>query len=62
MTNVRDLHMKWMKKREYRTAYRELAPEYTVARAAIKARATESDAEIKLMERASHATKRPSGS
>jgi hypothetical protein len=43
MTKVRDLHVKWMKKKEYRTAYQELAPEFTAARAAIKARTAESD-------------------
>jgi hypothetical protein len=46
MTKVRDLHVKWMKKKEYRTAYQELAPEFTVARAAIKARTAESDAAL----------------
>ncbi len=40
MTKVKDLHKKWMKKKEYRKAYQELAPEFTVARAVIKARAT----------------------
>jgi ribosome-binding protein aMBF1 (putative translation factor) len=40
MTKVNDLHKKWMKKKEYRVAYQELAPEFTVARAVIKARAT----------------------
>ena len=40
MTKVKDLHKKWMKKKEYREAYQELAPEFTVARAVIKARAT----------------------
>jgi ribosome-binding protein aMBF1 (putative translation factor) len=40
MTKVNDLHKKWMKKKEYRQAYEELTPEFTVARAVIKARAT----------------------
>ncbi len=40
MTKVDDLHKKWMKRKEYREAYEELAPEFTVARAVIKARAT----------------------
>jgi hypothetical protein len=65
MTKVGDLHIKWMKKKEYRAAYSELAPEFTAARAAIKARAAESDVApvaIKLAKRASHATKRPSRS
>ena len=65
MTKVNTLHKKWMKKKEYHKAYQELAPEFTVARAAIKARATESDAApvaIKLSKRAIHATKRPSRS
>lgn len=40
MTKVDDLHKKWMKRKEYREAYEELAPEFAVARAVIKARAT----------------------
>ena len=40
MTKVNDLHKKWMRKKEYREAYELLAPEFRVARAVIKARAT----------------------
>jgi transcriptional regulator with XRE-family HTH domain len=40
MSKVNDLHKKWTKKTEYRKAYEELAPEFNVARAVIKARAT----------------------
>jgi ribosome-binding protein aMBF1 (putative translation factor) len=40
MTKVNDLHKKWIKKEDYREAYRELAPEFNVARAVINARAT----------------------
>jgi transcriptional regulator with XRE-family HTH domain len=38
MTNVSDLHRKWMKSREYRKAYEELAPEFALAHAVIEAR------------------------
>lgn len=40
MTKVNDLHRKWMKNKEYRKAYEELAPEFALAHAVIKARAT----------------------
>lgn len=40
MTKVSDLHRKWMKKKEYRQAYEELAPEFALARAVIAARVT----------------------
>jgi ribosome-binding protein aMBF1 (putative translation factor) len=40
MTKVRDLHRKWMKKKDYRKAYEELAPEFALARAVIDARVT----------------------
>lgn len=40
MTKVNDLHRKWMKKKEYRQAYEELAPEFALARAVIAARVT----------------------
>jgi ribosome-binding protein aMBF1 (putative translation factor) len=40
MTKVNDLHKNWIKNKEYRKAYEELAPEFNVARAVIKARAT----------------------
>ncbi len=38
MTKVNDLHRKWMKSKEYRQAYEELAPEFALARAVIAAR------------------------
>jgi ribosome-binding protein aMBF1 (putative translation factor) len=38
MTKVSDLHRKWMKTKEYRKAYQELAPEFELARAVIQAR------------------------
>jgi ribosome-binding protein aMBF1 (putative translation factor) len=38
MTKVSDLHRKWMKSKEYRHAYAELAPEYEIARSVIGAR------------------------
>ena len=40
MTKVNDVHRKWMKNREYRKAYEELAPEFALARAVIEARAS----------------------
>jgi ribosome-binding protein aMBF1 (putative translation factor) len=40
MTKVNDLHKKWLKDKNYRKAYKELAPEYAVARAVIEARVT----------------------
>jgi ribosome-binding protein aMBF1 (putative translation factor) len=40
MAKVSELHRKWMKKKEYRKAYEELAPEFAVARAVIDARVT----------------------
>jgi len=39
MTKVDDLHKKWMKNKEYRKAYEELAPEFELAHALIGARA-----------------------
>jgi ribosome-binding protein aMBF1 (putative translation factor) len=39
MTDVRDLHRKWMKDLRYRKAHEELAPEYELAHAIINARA-----------------------
>jgi ribosome-binding protein aMBF1 (putative translation factor) len=40
MTNVNDLHRKWMKRKECREAHEALAPEFAVARAVIHARVT----------------------
>ena len=31
MTKVNDLHQKWMKNKQYRKAYEELAPEFRLA-------------------------------
>jgi len=39
MTKVSTLHKKWMKNKDYRQPYHELAPEFALARAVIKARA-----------------------
>lgn len=39
MTQVKDLHRKWMKNKPYRKAHAELAEEYELARAVIAARA-----------------------
>jgi ribosome-binding protein aMBF1 (putative translation factor) len=38
MTRVNTLHKKWMKNKDYRRVYDELAPEFALARAVIKAR------------------------
>jgi ribosome-binding protein aMBF1 (putative translation factor) len=38
MTKVSDLHRKWMKSPEYRTAHQALAPEFELASAVIRAR------------------------
>jgi ribosome-binding protein aMBF1 (putative translation factor) len=38
MSDLRDLHQKWMKDGEYRKAHDELAPEFELARAVIQAR------------------------
>ncbi len=40
MAKVSGLHKKWMKNADYREAYNELAPEFSLARAVIKARVT----------------------
>lgn len=40
MTQANDLHEKWMKNEEYRTAHEKLGPEFTLARAVIDARVT----------------------
>ena len=40
VTKVSALHKKWMKNKEYHQAYEDLAPEFVLARAVIKARVT----------------------
>jgi transcriptional regulator with XRE-family HTH domain len=40
MSNVKDLHQKWMKSKEYRKEYEALAEEFELARAVIAARVT----------------------
>lgn len=40
MSQVKDLHRKWMEEAEYRAAYAELTPEFELARALIQARTT----------------------
>jgi ribosome-binding protein aMBF1 (putative translation factor) len=51
MTKVNDLHRKWMKSKEYRQAYEELAPEFALARAVIAARVTAGLTQEQLAER-----------
>ena len=38
MSKVDDLHQKWMKSKEYRKAFEELAPEFEIAHAVLEAR------------------------
>jgi len=38
MTNVNELHKKWLKNPEYRTAFEELKPEFELAQTLIQAR------------------------
>ncbi len=51
MTKVNDLHLKWMKKKEYREAHKALAPEFEVARAVIHARVAAGLTQHQLAER-----------
>ena len=51
MSNVSELHQKWMKKKEYRAAYEELAPEFALARAVIAARVTAGFTQEQLAQR-----------
>lgn len=40
MSKVDDLHQKWMKSKDYRKAFEELAPEFEIAHAVLEARVT----------------------
>jgi len=51
VTKVSDLHEKWMKSKEYRTAHEELAPEFALARAVIEARGRAGLTQEQLAER-----------
>ena len=51
MTKVSDLHRKWMKNKQYRKAYEELAPEFRLARAVIEARVAAGLTQEQLAER-----------
>ena len=51
MTKMNDLHRKWMKNKEYRKAYEELAPEFALARAVISARVTAGLTQVQLAQR-----------
>ena len=42
MSDVNDLHRKWMKSDDYRKAYEELADEFALARSVIEARVEDS--------------------
>lgn len=51
MTQVDDLHKKWMKNKDYRKAYDTLSPEFALARAVIDARVTAGLTQEQLAER-----------
>lgn len=51
MTKVDDLHRKWMKNKEYRKTYEELAPEFALAHAVIGARVTAGLTQAQLAKR-----------
>lgn len=51
MSTVSELHKKWSKNPKYAKAFAELAPEYAVARAVIKARALAGLTQEELAER-----------
>ena len=51
MSNVADLHEKWLKDPEYRAAYDSLGPEFEVARAPIGARSRAGLTQSELAER-----------
>jgi transcriptional regulator with XRE-family HTH domain len=51
MTQVKDLHRKWMKDKKYRKAHDELAAEFALARAVIDARAKAGLTQEQLAER-----------
>lgn len=51
MTKVRDLHQKWMKDGAYRSAHKELAPEFEIAHAVIQARVQANLTQEQLAER-----------
>ena len=51
MTKVNDLHKKWIKNKDYRKAHDDLAPEFALAGAVIKARVTARLTQEQLAER-----------
>lgn len=51
MTKVKDLQQKWMKNKQYRDTFEDLAPEYELARALIAARVTAGLTQEQLAER-----------
>ena len=51
LTKVSLLHKKWMKSKDYRKAYDDLAPEFALARAVIRARVTARLTQEQLAER-----------
>ncbi len=51
MTKVRDLHRKWSRDPDYRTAYRDLDSEFALARSLIEARVGAGLTQAQLAER-----------
>ena len=51
MSNVGDLHERWRRDPEYRTAYDELGPEFELARILIEARTSAGLTQAELAER-----------
>ncbi len=51
VTKVSALHKKWMKNKEYRQAYQDLAPELALARAVIKTRVDRVTTQKRLLQR-----------
>ena len=63
MSNVKDLHKKWMKDPEYKAAYEELGEEFEVAAAVIEARSRAGHTQEELAKRmdAPQSTVAPTG-
>lgn len=54
MTKVRDLHLQWMKDKEYRKALEELKPEFALAREVIQSRVSAGPSQDQLAQRNAH--------
>lgn len=60
MSTVDELHERWSRQADYREAYEELEPEYTVARALIEARTRAGFSQAELAARMESGRTRPS--